>query len=219
MEELFEVVIVIIGVIAAIAKAAGKTKKIKKNAPGQAKEPVYEEGQSAEGAVQPARTAPRAGAGYAVPAQPTVQPTVRPASPGQPLRPVAAPTAKAAKPASADIPVQPGFWQQLGEALKEELGVDGPQKGHGTVNKMPEGDSRECEHGSIGGSMAYESHQGGRIMEERVVRTAEAPAAKEGKTFRPAMNAEEMRRAVVMAEILKRPQERMAEQARRWSVR
>jgi len=37
--------------------------------------------------------------------------------------------------------------------------------------------------------------------------------------YRPAMNAQEMRRAVVMAEILKRPQERMTEQARRWSVR
>ena len=86
---------------------------------------------------------------------------------------------------------------------------------------MNEGDSRECEHGSVGGSMAYGSHEGGRPVSQikpgRTIydRKDEGVAA----MYRPAMNAQEMRRAVVMAEILKRPQERMADQARRWNVR
>ncbi len=98
--------------------------------------------------------------------------------------------------------------------------AEGYGDGHEAVAFMPEGNSRECEHGSIGGSMAYESHQGGRTApeeEKRLGRFVETQAI--DSLYMPTMNAREMRRAVVMAEILKRPAERRLEQARRWSVR
>lgn len=111
------------------------------------------------------------------------------------------------------------FWKKVSDMLAEkETGSD--VQGHEQVTSMPEGNSRECEHGSVGGSMAYGGHQGGRVTANIPARSKfEDSKAEDYSMYRPAMNAQEMRQAVVMAEILKRPQERMAEQARRWSVR
>ena len=117
----------------------------------------------------------------------------------------------------------PEFWKQVSEAIKEEFDdlvsdeKAQPATGHEAVGRMAEGDSRECEHGSVGGSMAYEGHQEGSEERRDTARRPSEP--NERAMYRPAMNAEEMRRAVVMAEILKRPQDRMAEQARRWTAR
>ena len=193
MEELFEgLFALIVVVIGLAAKFAGQTKKVKQNAPGKAAAPVRPAAPAAERMRSSQSIRP-------VPAQPTVKPTIHPAG-------------------SAGVP---DFWKQIGEELKEEQASEKsaaaqPAKGHEAAGKMAEGDSRECEHGSVGGSMAYEGHQEGR--EEKPVMPPR-PAATAAPAYRPAMTAQEMRRAVVMAEVLKRPQERMAEQARRWSVR
>ena len=143
----------------------------------------------------PAKTAP-AGPIVRTPAAPTVRPTVHPASAEQ-----------------QPVP----FWQEISQRLQD---AEQPDKGHEAPAKMSEGDSRECEHGSVGGSMAYQGHQEGQA-EQRKAKSAAAAYDKpvSDSPYRPAMNAQEMRQAVVMAEILKRPQERMAEQARRWTVR
>ena len=112
---------------------------------------------------------------------------------------------------------QPGnFWQQFGRVVQEEE----QNRGHEAVGRMAEGDSRECAHGSVGGSMAYKGHTEGGT-DKKTGRSAQNAGEKPGADvlYRPAMNAQEMRRAVVMAEILKRPQERMVEQARRWTAR
>ena len=92
---------------------------------------------------------------------------------------------------------------------------------------LTEGDSRECDHGSVGGSMDITSHMGlGEEFEHaetRVkvnVRPSQAAAKEETKAAtRPVaeMTAEQMRQAVIMAEILKRPSERFA--GRRWAAR
>lgn len=194
MENLFEGIIALIVIFASLAKFVGQTKKVKQNAPGKAAAPVCPAAPAAPAArpAEPARPAP---------AVPTVKPTVQPSGGSVQL---------------------PEFWQQVSRALKEELA---PEKktdpGHETVGKMAEGDSRECGHGSIGGSMAYEAHdEGGRMTPNvRTPATSGVRAQQNEPAYRPAMNAQEMRRAVVMAEILKRPQDRMAEQARRWNVR
>lgn len=188
MEELFEAIIAIVIIGASLIKTMSKANKVKQNAPGKAAAPVRPAA-PAEPTVRPIQTARPS------PAQPTVHPTVQPTE----------------KPAQI-----PDFWQQMSKKFGEQAGTPAPQTGHEAAGSMAEGDSRECEHGSIGGSMAYEGHQEGREKKEVRPRPAAAPAA---AAYRPAMNAQEMRRAVVMAEILKRPQERMAEQARRWSVR
>ena len=90
-----------------------------------------------------------------------------------------------------------------------------------------EGDSRECDHGSVGGSMDITTHMGrGEEFEHAETRVKvnvrpTAAAAKEETTAAarpiPEMSAEEMRQAVIMAEILKRPSERFA--GRRWAAR
>ena len=194
MEELFEVLIAVVVIIGSLIKTMSKANKVKQNAPGKAAAP--------EKPAAPAASAERMRSSQnvrPVPAQPTVKPTVHPAG-------------------SAGVP---DFWKQISEAIKEELAPEKPAaaqpaKGHEAAGRMAEGDSRECEHGSVGGSMAYEGHQEGR--EEKPVQRPR-PAETASLAYRPAMTAQEMRRAVVMAEVLKRPQERMAEQARRWSAR
>lgn len=191
-----EAIIVIIGIIIAIVNATNKGKQVKKNAPGQAakqSQPVTPPFQSPHRARYEQMQTPVA------PAAPQ-QPAAQPAGPGD-------------------------FWKQVTELLdeeKEKKKALKPVKGHGQVTAMPEGRSRECEHGSVGGSIAFDTHQEGTnaaVRKQRAGGTARNAQAAEHSLYRPAMNAQEMRRAVVMAEILKRPQERMAEQARRWSVR
>ena len=69
-----------------------------------------------------------------------------------------------------------------------------------------QGESRECEHGVVGGSIAGDAHEG----EEKhaVKRAPDTHPVDEEPLLRPRMNARELRRAVVMSEILKRPCER-----------
>jgi len=186
-----EGLIIIIGIVFSIISAINKSKTVKKNAPGKAAAP----GKPAA----PAASVPRMRTEPIQPAvRPTIAPTVHPTAASQPE----------------------SFWQQVSKAIGEELGAEKPDRGHEAVGRMSEGDSRECDHGSVGGSMAYSGHQEGGTgkQEKKPARPAyQNPAA--DPLYRPAMNAQEMRRAVVMAEILKRPQDRMAEQARRWSAR
>lgn len=191
MEEMFEgIVALIVIVVIGIAKGMGQTKKLKQNAPGKAAAPVRP--------AAPARTAP-ARPTVRMPAAPSIQPTVRPVGGNMQLG---------------------SFWQQVSSALQEQDTSSARASGHEAPVRMPEGDSRECEHGSVGGSMAYQGHQEGREdRRERKTATGAYDNPASDALYRPAMNAQEMRQAVVMAEILKRPQERMAEQARRWTVR
>lgn len=104
---------------------------------------------------------------------------------------------------------------------------------------LSEGESRRCNHGSLGGSMEVADHQGMgekfvhaqqqvttrvKAEVETLVKTQvrvnradvvdETQAVDEEKAPVAELTAEQMRRAVVMAEILRRPCER-----RRWSVR
>lgn len=183
-------IVAIIVIVAALAKIVNQTKKVKQNAPGKAAAPVRP--------AAPARTVPVRPA-VRTPAAPTIQPTLHPA---------------------ADSRQAGDFWQQVSSALREQDASSARDAGHEAPARMAEGDSRECEHGSIGGSMAYQEHQEGRSQKRKEKPASvgyDKPAS--DALYRPAMNAQEMRRAVVMAEILKRPQERMAEQARRWTVR
>lgn len=105
---------------------------------------------------------------------------------------------------------------------------------------LTEGESRSCDHGSLGGSMEVADHQGMgekyvhaqqkvktrvktevaatvktqvRVSREDVV--GETHIVDEGEAPVAELTPEQMRRAVVMAEILKRPCERQ----RRWSAR
>ena len=189
MEELFEVIIALIVIVGSLIRTASKANKVRQNAPGKAAAPA----RPAAPVQQAARPAPARPA----PAQPSIQPTIHPSQEEAPL---------------------PDFWKQMSKHFNEEIASEKKEAGHQAVSGMAEGESRECEHGSVGGSMAYEAHQEGGEMKARPA-AAPASAHKPVSAFAPAMNAQEMRRAVVMAEILKRPQERMAEQARRWNVR
>jgi hypothetical protein len=149
------------------------------------------------------------------PGQSAAQPTAqqRPVYPQSvPTRPVQ--TQTVLRPAQSMTSQTGSFASQVAPKRPE------PQKpavpaGHQAVGNMGEGISRECGHGSVGGSMAYNGHtEGGERAK---------PVKPDASTFepmqRPVMSAEEMRRAVIMAEILKRPQERMIEQSRRWNAR
>ena len=192
MEELFEVIIAIAVIAGGLIKTMSKANKVKHNAPGQAAAPAKP--------AAPAQPAARpAGSARPAPAMPTVKPTVQPSGGAQ----------------------LPEFWRQISETIKDEFAPEKSApaqkaRGHEAVGEMDEGSSRECEHGSLGGSMAYEGHQEGR---EAKLAVRPRPAAAQTPAFQPRMSAQEMRRAVVMAEVLKRPQERMAEQARRWNAR
>jgi hypothetical protein len=112
----------------------------------------------------------------------------------------------------APVPAQPK--EKPSKPVKAPKPVQ-KHSAHAAVGSLAEGTSRECDYGSLGGSMAY-SHADGEGAAKRPAAITEQPMQEE---YRPAMTAEEMRRAVVMAEILKTPQERMAEQARRWNLR
>lgn len=68
-----------------------------------------------------------------------------------------------------------------------------------------QGASRECEHGVVGGSIAGDAHEG---EEKHAVKRSPETHPVELEPLRPRMNARELRRAVVMSEILKRPCER-----------
>lgn len=106
------------------------------------------------------------------------------------------------------------------------------------VSDLAEGESRECSHGSRGGSMDITEHTGmGEEFvhaEQQVKTTVTTTVATKVKTrvkasrgesaetdsasasgAMPAMSASQMRQAIVMAEILKRPAERF----RRWPSR
>lgn len=105
---------------------------------------------------------------------------------------------------------------------------------------LTEGESRSCDHGSLGGSMEVADHQGmgekyvhaqqkvkTRVKTEvaATVKTqvhvnrndvvGETQVEDDEETPVAELTPEQMRRAVVMAEILKRPCERQ----RRWSAR
>lgn len=118
-------------------------------------------------------------------------------------------------------------WQQvsmselLGQAKAQPESVSAKmQDGHGVVKNLSEGDSRACEHGSLGGSIAYDSHEGGRVAPQEIKRLGRFVATEAvDALYEPSMDVRQMRQAVVMAEILKRPAERQAEQARRWGRR
>lgn len=108
------------------------------------------------------------------------------------------------------------------EILKDELTRETvlPESDH-AVQHMDNGSSRECEHGSVGGSMDITTHEGGTDFEHATVKvTAHVrPEFREhdedtviGTVRR--LDAGDMRRAVIVSEILKRPDERMRE--RRW---
>ena len=136
-------------------------------------------------------------------------------APGQSAAPQNAPTQPVYPQSAPNRPVQTGgFAKQVAPNRPVQTKTEVPA-GHRAVGNMDEGISRECEHGSLGGSMAYAGHTEGA---ERSKTANPAMPAFEPMQ-RPVMSAEEMRRAVIMAEILKRPQERMAEQSRRWNAR
>ena len=83
---------------------------------------------------------------------------------------------------------------------------------------LTEGDSRECDHGSVGGSMDITSHQGDvneNVSHQRVAISWDDKGAQLISPSR--ISALDMQRAVVMAEILKSPRERYAN--RRWPRR
>jgi len=136
-------------------------------------------------------------------------------APGQSAAPQNAPTQPVYPQSAPNRPVQTGgFAKQVAPNRPVPIKTNLPA-GHRAVGNMDEGISRECEHGSLGGSMAYAGHTEGA---ERSKTANPAMPAFEPMQ-RPVMSAEEMRKAVIMAEILKRPQERMAEQSRRWNAR
>lgn len=72
---------------------------------------------------------------------------------------------------------------------------------------LGEGESLSCEHGAVGGSMGFSGgHEG---SEERLASAAPLrPAGVVNSAYAPRLTAQEMRRAIVAAEILKRPSER-----------
>jgi len=95
---------------------------------------------------------------------------------------------------------------------------------------LSEGESRECDHGSVGGSMDITSHAGMGEEYERAKPEVQPLVRTSASSARPAaepdampadsitrMTAAQMRQAVIMAEILRRPSERR--RAGRWSVR
>lgn len=101
------------------------------------------------------------------------------------------PWPEAQPPGAAEVPVQatqlePSAWEAR-------------EKGFG------QGESRECEHGVVGGSIPGDIHEG---EEKHAVRRAPEARPVKQEPLRPRMDARELRRAVVMSEILKRPSER-----------
>ena len=174
-----------------ISRLFGGAKKVQKGRPGQhGAAPTPGNGPARHQGGQPPKT------------------SVTPPMPAQP-GPVYEPAEAAADPDAA--PYDDGL---LDESDRARFDLD-------------EGDSRECDHGSVGGSMDITTHMGrGKDYEHAQTRVKvnvrpSAAAAKEETTAAakpiPEMSAEEMRQAVIVAEILKRPSERFA--GRRWAAR
>lgn len=130
--------------------------------------------------------------------------TGRQTAPGRQARP----WPDAQRPDAEKAPVQ--------AARPEPVAPGKPERPQAQVTpKMPErerkkegfgqGESRECAHGVVGGSLAGDAHEGEL---RHAVRRAPDTHPVEPEPFRPRVNARELRRAVVMSEILKRPGER-----------
>ena len=119
----------------------------------------------------------------------------RPDRPDEPVQAVQPETDMEIEPAAPEKPEKP----QVHVTLKT-VEQEAKEKGFG------QGTSRECEHGVVGGSIAGDAHEG----EEKhaVKRVPDTYPVDEEPLLRPRMNARELRRAVVMSEILKRPCER-----------
>ncbi|MBQ8953934.1 MAG: hypothetical protein IJ048_07435, partial [Clostridia bacterium] len=135
---------------------------------------------------------------------------------------------RAAMPAQPQPPKAPEPVLDMSSAAAPDYGMlDDSDRAR---DDLAEGDSRECDHGSVGGSMDITTHMGTgdefeharQQVETRVKvnvkpsRTAQEETAATARAI-PELSAEEMRRAIVMAEILKRPAERYA--GRRWAAR
>lgn len=201
-----EGIIAIIFIVFVLSKLSENTKKVKQNAPGRTAPPMQTPSAPARPASQPRPLA-----------QPTVAPTVKPAQPSGSFWEQMMDALEELEEKTSEENMQPLSGQSsLPKQKKTAPRSSSPDAGHSAVGSLSEGSSRECEHGSLGGSMAYE-HSDGMPSVQRRASTQSEPT--EEAVYRPAMTAEEMRRAVVMAEILKRPEERMAEQARRWNLR
>ena len=133
------------------------------------------------------------------PAQPTVKPSYAPEQPA----------AEAAAPSSPADGYSGGILDETDRARTD----------------LDEGDSRECDHGSVGGSMDITSHAGmgeefehARPQAKPNVKPAYAAAADSAPLQSAAkLTAAQMRQAVVWAEILRRPSERW--QGGRWTAR
>lgn len=78
------------------------------------------------------------------------------------------------------------------------------------AQSVGEGESRECAHGVTGGSISEEHRHEGEALRprSRQFSGSELQAAAPREAARTRLSAREMQRAVVMAEILKRPCER-----------
>ncbi|MBR0463848.1 MAG: hypothetical protein IJJ23_05620 [Clostridia bacterium] len=141
----------------------------------------------------------------------TRQPAMR-ANAAQPAAPKVSPAPVSRTPAPA-APAEPApVARDLPESDRMPAFVD-------------EGDSRECEHGSVGGSMDIESHEGMKDGFEHAttkvktqvktqvkvnVKTRESDDANDRAPLKSArgVDRKKLMEAVVMAEVLKRPSER-----------
>ena len=97
------------------------------------------------------------------------------------------------------------------EKAKNAQKASAPEEHHAPsvdLGALSEGDSLSCEHGAVGGSMGF---NGGHEGSDQRLKAPEAQLTHaQWAASVPRMSAEEMRRAVVMAEILKRPGQRRA---------
>ena len=126
----------------------------------------------------------------------------------------ARPWPEAQRPGAAVEPVQPEMDMEAEPAVPEQPEEPEKPQVHVTL-KTPEQEakakgfgqvaSRECEHGVVGGSIAGDAHEG---EEKHAVKRSPETHPVELEPLRPRINARELRRAVVMSEILKRPCER-----------
>lgn len=138
----------------------------------------------------------------------------RPYMPAQPIaQPTVAPSYTPPQPEPASEPEQTDYTAGM---------LDDSDRAR---TDLTEGDSRECDHGSLGGSMDITSHAGMgeefEHAEQRAkpnVKPAYAAAEQAASLQSPTkLTAAQMRQAIVWAEILKRPSERW--QSGRWSAR
>ena len=178
----------IIIIIIAIVSIVSKEKKLNKNRPGQGRSNQTRPGQQAR------------------PAQAKPQQAVRPAPPpAQPATPAPGPVA----------PTEPTRQPNLQELLQELLhdAEDIPAETPAQVSSSAEGDSFADDKDCVGGSLPHDEaalHEGESGVFTEPARTrkrepaaAAAIVAPQRGGFHP--DAAEMRRAVVMSEILGRP--------------